>query len=120
MLPPPTLDEQITLIDQMIGSLKRSFTHSEGEHKHQIPEPEIERDIECLEATRRILVWAKYHPSFVPMGNHLTAAQRAELKGLEAACLQTDWEPGNVGALRAKEVELEVYDDLALSPRCQD
>jgi hypothetical protein len=121
MLPPPTLDEQITLLDQIIVSYRRSLAGLESELEIRMPESTVSRDLECLEATRRILVWAKYHAAFVTMGNHLTAAQRAELKELEAACIQSV-APGEaaVQALHAREKEYEVFDEKAFSPRWQD
>lgn len=121
MLPPPTLDEQLTLLDQTMESCRRSLTPPEGKPTNRERESQVNRDLECFAAMRRVLLWAKYHPAFVSMGNHLTAAERAELKGLESACLQSE-SPDHalVQALHDREKELEVYDEAAFSPRWQD
>ena len=61
---PPTLDEQLDTIKAHVRDLRSSFTHHKGEHDGGIPEPEILREIECLEATLKLLTrWKAANPS---------------------------------------------------------
>lgn len=118
---PPDLDEQIATITSNIASLRNAFTLCDGEQKGQIAEPEVLREIQCLEATRRVLTWAKYHPAAAAIGHNLTPTERHELKGLEAACLESDPpSPEALWALTAREQRLGVYDGHSFSPRWQD
>lgn len=111
-MPPPTLEEQIETIDAHLHALRTSFANDGETHIHLA--------IERLEATRRILVWAQFHPAAAAIGLRLTREQRAELQALEAASLAAEPDSISQYRLREKEFELGVYDDLAYSPRWQD
>ena len=50
------MEEQIAVIDSMLEGFRHSFTHVAGEHEGQITDVDVLREIECLEATRRILI----------------------------------------------------------------
>ena len=66
----PTLDEQISVVGSMLEGLRHSFTHVAGEHEGQITDADVLREIECLEATRRILIGVKAAPA-PPHGDQL-------------------------------------------------
>lgn len=116
---PPTLQEQIEVIQEAIYLYRKSFTCREGRQKGQIVEAHIRQEVACLEATRRVLLWASQTPGFASYAL-LTTQQRTELKGLEAAALDVGTDGQAMAALNEKERAYDVYLEIAPRPRWQD
>ena len=55
----PGLDEQVGVIQSMIDGLRVAFTQLNDNGSGELTDPDALREIECLEATRQMLLLAK-------------------------------------------------------------
>ena len=60
---PPSLDEQIAVVQSMIDGVRVAFTQLTGKDSGEITDADALHEIKCLEATRQALLWLRSAPS---------------------------------------------------------